>query len=207
MNVKFQHRPIHPASMHELILYLSFAGAVAASLFSLRNLETGTALNVTILAFTALAIVWTTIDAKNNALEAQRANLRPVILRDGIISNWLAFKAATEREETNTNFLVANNIATNVTGYVVVGNKKYILSFAISKPGALPNQFISQISRDSSVTWILPNRPIAGSTYPDRFSISTEPEGFYIFYSDISGNKYKTFEDSQLVVVSEKLTF
>lgn len=192
--------------MNDLILYVSVSLFFALTLYVLRYLEIGQALNIAILAFTATVLIWTTVDAKRNALEAQQADLRPVILRDGVISSWSDFKNLVKSQAVHVTFFVANNVATNVSGYVVADGKKYPFSFAVSKPGEKPGSFIFQPSRESLVTWTLPDKPIMGTTFEDRFSSSTETEGFYVFYSDIGGNKYKTFENDRLQTISEKVS-
>jgi hypothetical protein len=176
------------------ILYLSFW----------YKLEPKDILSVLILALTAIALVWTTVETNRNSEESRLTDLRPIILRDGIIESWPAFKYSLTQGTTATNFFVTSNVATNVTGYVVADGKKYPLSLGVTKPTGEINQFEGAVGRDSSVTWTLPEKPILGMTHPDKFEASTETEGFYIFYSDVEGYRYRTYENNKLETVSAK---
>lgn len=192
--------------MNDLILYVTLSFVFGVILYAFKHLDIGQALNIAILALTAAALVWTTVDAKQSALEAQQADLRPVIFRDGIIPSWSEFKSTIKGKPMDVTFFVANNLATNISGYVVSDGKKYPFSFAVSKVGEKEGSYIATVHKDSSVTWTLPGKPIVGMVYPDRFSNSTEAEGFHVFYSDIGGINYKTFEGSNLQTISEKIS-
>jgi hypothetical protein len=191
--------------MNDLILCLSIFVAFGLIFFSFWRLEIKDALTIAILALTALALVWTTVDASKNAAESRVADLRPVILRDGVV-DWPEFTKNIAKEKIMTSFFVKTNIATNIYGYIVVNGKKYSMSFVITKNGEKPGQFIYyEVTSTSTAGWTLPDKLIVGGTFPDRFELSNEPEGFYIFYSDIEGNKYKTYEDNKQYPISSRI--
>lgn len=186
------------------ILLVSLVVAIMVSVLAFTCPKILDQLNVIVLSFTAVALVWTTLDARENATRALTANLRPAIFRNGVI-NWDTFKKATSAVQNNSSFLVTNNIATNVTGYVIFDRKRYPLVFTITIPTENPNEFKGTVFNNSVTSWAMPQKLILGTTFPSKHEHSIEPEGFYIQYGDIEGTRYETYENSNHQIRSKKL--
>lgn len=107
----------------------------------------------TVLWFTAIAILqytketyWLKQISQKQLKHQRESSLRPVILRSGWISKWEDIKFSIKNgqlEGTPLQFTILKNIAKDISGYIIIGKKKYKLLFA--------NE-ISQVNeKDSSV--------------------------------------------------------
>jgi hypothetical protein len=170
------------------------------------KLEAKDTLTIIILALTATALVWTVTNAQDSSAAIHKANIRPVVLRSGVISTWPEFQERTRTSTTTTNFLVNGNIATNFSGYVITNEKKYPFFFSVAQATDVSGDVSYAVGKDTRAGWVLAGKPVFGTTFPDEHSSTSEKEGIYIFYKDIEGSSYKTFEDTHQFPVSEAVT-
>ncbi|MDD4990183.1 MAG: hypothetical protein PHW31_02625 [Candidatus Pacebacteria bacterium] len=123
-------------------------------------------------------------------------DLRPVILRSGIIDSWQKVKFnwnGSELVEGNPlEFTIAKNIATDISGYIVIDGSKYRLLFYndISKVGENAYSFLEKWG------WMKPDSKLFAVYKEDNKEKTIESNRIYLYYKDIEGNKYFTVEDS-----------
>ncbi len=89
--------------------------------------------NTIVLSLTLVVLIWYAYDTHRIANQSVEANLRSVILRSGWISKWEDIKFRIENGQLNgepLQFTILKNIAKDITGYIVLNNKKYELLFA-----------------------------------------------------------------------------
>jgi len=149
--------------------------------------------NVVILFVTLGILVWYTIETHRIAKQSIETNLRPVILRSGFIKNWDDIKYKTIKgilTGTPISFTVLKNIATSISGFVVINGYQYTLLFGC------------QISSDGKSTsylpswgWIKPDNAIYAIFDKKSGVKTTKPNQIVINYEDIQENKFHTIED------------
>lgn len=89
--------------------------------------------NTIVISLTLVVLIWYAYDTHRIANQSVEANLRPVILRSGWISKWEDIKFRIENGQLNgepLQFTILKNIAKDISGYIVLNNKKYELLFA-----------------------------------------------------------------------------
>lgn len=89
--------------------------------------------NTLILSLTLGVLIWYAYDTHRIADQSVGANLRPVILRSGWISKWEDVKFSIKNGQLDgelLQFTILKNIAKDISGYIVLNNKKYRLLFA-----------------------------------------------------------------------------
>lgn len=90
-------------------------------------------LNLLILTITLIVLIWYAYDTHRIADQSVEANLRPVILRSGWIPKWEDVKFSIKHgqlEGQPLQFTILKNISKDISGYIVLNNKKYKLLFA-----------------------------------------------------------------------------
>jgi len=131
-----------------------------------------------------------------------RQELRPVILQDirfnsssSLVDYWQQFRNGTG----TIMFSVYNNIATNISGFMVVDNQKINLDFAL---GNLINQneFSCPISifQGSPVEWIPNNTLLCGYLNGNPTTTFMHDNEIHIQYEAIDGTVYSTNVDNNL---------
>jgi len=149
--------------------------------------------NLLILLITLIILIWYTIETHRIANQSIETNLRPIILRSGIIESWVSIKFKKIKKIINGSpipFLVSKNIATSITGFIVINNYKYTLLFGC------------QISSNGITTsyrktwgWIKPDNYIY-AVFDEKSGIKTTKQNQIIInYKDIEGNNYHTIEN------------
>ena len=97
-------------------------------------------INVIILIITFIAITWTAIETRRIANETIRLNLKPLIFRSGQIVGWKILSLEDMKQANNLQptleFTNLKNTATDITGYIILDNKKYNLVFNGNVRGA-----------------------------------------------------------------------
>jgi len=163
------------------------------------------------LGLTAVVLIWNTqVLVKNTqivdegVIKTLRQNLRPVIehqysLGSSVDSYWAQLETGST---TYMSLGVYNNIATNITGYIIVNHKKFQLSFTKSYPGvecAKENDFVGPMFWATALSKLC--------AYPIKeISKNTDEENeICIQYQDVDGNKYFTEEDKNLSPISGSL--
>jgi hypothetical protein len=195
---------------YNLLLYVLILITLALSIFVIKKLEIVDALNIIILSFTALALVWTTIDSKRNFVDTQLNNLRPVILRSGYI-NYTEVQFLEDINKQNDpqfiEFINYKNIAKDLSGYIIIKNRKYELLFQ--------NDITQKIIPDEKQTvrigllkqwgWLPVDGKIFALPRKEGSKEINEKNQIYITYKDIEGNSYFTKENENYSQASERI--
>lgn len=150
--------------------------------------------NALILAVTLGVLIWYTIETHKIAIQTKESNLRPVVLRRGFIKNWDEIKYEVVDGITQgkpLEFMILKNIATSISGYLIINNFKFKLLFCHDISKVDENKFITS----ENWGWIE-----AGSTLYAVFDESKKTEvknsnQIVINYKDIEGNAFFTIED------------
>jgi hypothetical protein len=159
-------------------------------------------LNNIVLIITLGVLIWYTYDTHRIANQAVESSLRPVILREGKILDWVV--SCTEQVIDygyTLHFHNMKNIAKDITGYIVLSNKKYKLHFG----NLITEDLIveSNIPRGKKTIlfekwgWLPVDGIIYASYISDVYEVVDAQNCWYIEYQDIEGNKYYTSEDSE----------
>ena len=160
--------------------------------------------NLVAILATLLILCRYAIDTNRVANQMQESNLRPVILRAGFISNWndLAPTFRNSNREldlvgTPIQFTVLKNIATDISGYIVINGFKYQLLFG-SDISKLRSDVVSEINKiyfEPSWGWMSPNSNVYALFVQDTSQETKEENRIFLEYKDIEGNWYYTLED------------
>lgn len=138
-------------------------------------------------------------DTKVIAIQTREGNLqslRPLILRSGVI-DWKDIKFEFKDNFINGNplqFIILKNVASNISGYIIIDRHKYTLLFGND---------ISRIDKNAykyypAWGWMKPDT-ILYAVYLENSKESTnKPNQIYISYADIEGNRYYTIDDESL---------
>ena len=120
------------------VLYLLLP--VFASMF--RNMyKTDLSMSDFILLITAGFLIATLYETKRTNDQERRRAIRPILLRTGFLNDWeslqFTFDPTGKLMEKPIEFKVMKNIATTITGHVIISGKKYKLLFSheITKDG------------------------------------------------------------------------
>lgn len=163
-------------------------------------------LSFLILELTLIVLIWYAYDTNRIANQTIEANLRPVVLRSGYIS-WDSIKF-TRNENNGTvdgqpiQFTILKNIAKDVSGFIVIDNRKYALLFGNS---------ISQVANQPLVKfeknwgWLSPGSVLFAIFDPTQWEQANQDNEIYVRYKDIEGNEYFTREDKFFSSISGNL--
>jgi len=154
-------------------------------------------LNLILLTLTLIVLFLYAVDTHRIANQSQEDSLRPVVLRSGFIETWQTIKFSFDDERKLTSgkpleFTVLKNIATDISGYIVIDGFKYKLHFGndISKNSENSVYFSEKWG------WMKPDtRIFAIFTENDKEKTNNSNE-IYLSYKDVEGNEYYTVENS-----------
>lgn len=155
-----------------------------------------------VLVITLIVLIIYTNETHKLSVQARDANLRPVILRSGYLINWdikYIFEDNILKEGTPIQFQILKNIATSISGYIVINNKKYLLNFGNK---------ISEIKKDSIICiknwgWMKPETDIFAIYFGEGEPVKDKNK-ICIQYRDIEGSRYYTLEDENFIQKSYK---
>lgn len=164
----------------------------------LSHPATGTA----VLTLTLIALLFYAYDTHRIADQGSTAFLRPVILREGVVENWNVPSVKQINQSGSSEgilrFRNLRNIAQDISGYIILENKKYKLVFgndASEKHIEIDGSKRTQSHFFPKWEW-LPEDGLVTATYQEEESEETPREnGIEISFSDIEGNKYFLKED------------
>lgn len=146
------------------------------------------------LAITLAFLIWYTFETHKLATLAKDANLRPVVLRSGFISNWddlqYTFKSGQLKTGKPIEFTILKNIATSIRGFIVKNGKRYELLFGNN----ISNIGKDNISFSKQWGWMKPETQIY-ALFNEVGQESKMPNQIVIQYKDIEGNPYYSIED------------
>jgi hypothetical protein len=168
-------------------------------------------LNLLVLTITVVVLIIYARDTNRIANQTQEANLRPVILRAGYIKGWSDLKPYRGNQSDDSTRLVFTsfkNIATDISGSIVINKYKYRLLFGnevtkiesrLLTSDRATNQESHLIVYQLKWGWI-PAATIINALFKedDRESVNEENQ-IRINYRDIEGNEFFTIEDSNFV--------
>ena len=165
-------------------------------------------INVIILIITFIAITWTAIETRRIANETIRLNLKPLIFRSGQIVGWKILSLEDMKQANNLQptleFTNLKNTATDITGYIILDNKKYNLVFNGNVRGAnLENNGVMKAIYNVKWSWLPQNGGLLATYEKNKFEISEKKNQIYLLYKDIQGNSYYSSEDENFSPLSE----
>lgn len=185
-----------------------------ANLFSL--------LNIFVLIITLCVLLRYAYDTKLIAEQAKEGNLRPVILRSGYVNGWDDVKSRTikvvpkekidefisrknikqnmeEMKKTNQpvplHFVILKNIATDISGFVIVDGYKYTLLFGSEISQTKYDEKLSSMAYNSNWGWMKADTIIYALLDARTMVKSNEDNQIFITYKDIEGTSYYTKEN------------
>jgi hypothetical protein len=152
-----------------------------------------------VLTLTLLFLSITTSDTRRIANQTVESAIRPVILRSGQIVGWNIVSLediGIKNLSPTLEFTNQRNIATDITGYVILSNKKYPLVFRGDVRGSvIVTSGHKTVVYNDKWSW-LPEGGILEATYKSKeFSETKEKNQIHLSYKDLEGNKYFTNED------------
>ncbi|GEM_PF-3390168 len=138
---------------------------------------------------TLIALISYVVDTHRMAVQSESGHLRPVILREGYITdiNSIRFNVTDGhlRDGKPIVFAIKNQIATDISGYIIINYRQYPL-FLTSE--SVPNGYLERLG------WQSPETKIS-AVFDNRLSeYSPKEDSILIYYSDIEGRKYLTEE-------------
>lgn len=159
---------------------------------------------LTVLILTLITLVWYTYDTHRITEQTVQANLRPIVLVQGVI-NWdsLAFTSGPNGTilGPQIQFVILKNTALDFHGYIVINNQKYNLIFG--------NIISSQNDPDTNTSrnlffktwgWVPPNGLLNAIYDPNVLPTAiAAPNGIFLEYSDTEGNSYHSTVDANYV--------
>jgi len=128
MKINWQTKKFKTSVLLIIISIIILIGIFGFPQFSIQ-------LNLLALVITLGVLVWYAYDTHRIANQTIEGNLRPLILRSGFIQSWEDVKFSTNKgilEGKPLEFSILKNIAKDISGYIVINNKKYRLLFANS---------------------------------------------------------------------------
>lgn len=162
-----------------------------------------------ILTITLIAIAWTAIETRRIANEAVEANLKPLIFRAGQIIDW---KVLSVEDMTATNsqptleFTNIKNVATDITGYIVLGHKKYTLIFNGDVRGAkIIDTTTTKVVYNAKWGWLPSGGKLLASYKASEFAVTDGKNQIYLSYRDTQGNSYNSIENENYSQTSERV--
>lgn len=158
-------------------------------------------LNFAVLAATLIVLVFYAFDTHRIAEQTTEGNLRPIILRQGVL-DWNNFPPLADNGPSRLiNIKNLKNIAVDIHGYVILSNKKYTLFFG-NEVSTFEGGALGLLQKWG---WLPMNANLYAGYKAALFTASQESNQLYIEYQDIEGNKYYTAEDRNYNQVSRKL--
>lgn len=177
------------------------------TLFEIWQISTALA-TLFILTLTLLFLTIYTYDTRRIANQTVESALRPLILRSGQIVNWnvLSLEQMQAKSLTPTlQFINKKNIATDITGYIVLSNKRYNLIFHGDVQGSILTTSSSKTMIYNEKWGWLPQGGVLSATYKSgEFSETKEENQIHLSYKDIEGNKYFSNENNLFSSTSGK---
>lgn len=167
-------------------------------------------LNLLILSVTFTVLLWYAYDTHRIANQTIESALRPVILRQGKILDWKVNSTSDiEKSGFTLGFVNQKNIAKDISGHIIIENKKYKLHFG----NEVTEDSITEKGRDIGKKIILFEKwgwlPVGGilnSSYEiTKFEEVNQDNEIYIEYQDVESNKYFTKENKDFSQTSGKL--
>ena len=167
--------------------------------------------NTIVLTLTLATLIWYAIDTHRIANQTVEVNLRPVILRSGWIVDWKVQSVedvSTTGEPKFIEFTNQKNIAKDITGYIVIGSKKYTLLFGndVSKEVTTDeNATVTKIGVAPKWGWLPAGGKVHATFEKQKFETTSEPNQIYLEYNDTEGNSYYTKEDDKFSQTSGRI--
>ena len=178
------------------VLVLVWLTPLLASVFISSFKTNALTVNNFILFITAAFIIAYTYETQKMKEQMSESELRPVVLRSGFIEEWQKVKFHWEDDKLiegiPLEFIIAKNIATDISGYIVIDSYKHKLFFGnnISKTEKDTYSFLEKWG------WMQPGSRLFAVYRDDNNKKTTEANKIYLYYKDIEGNRYFTIEDS-----------
>lgn len=148
--------------------------------------------NLIILAITLGFLIWYTIETSRMSAQAKHTNLRPVILRTGFIQSWETIGCEIKKAKPKGDLLellVLKNIATSISGYIVINGIKFELLF-----GNKITQTEKELKLLPKWGWMKADCVIYAGFVGTNGQSVKEATQIVIQYQDIEGNHYYTVE-------------
>ena len=142
-----------------------------------------------ILWITLVVLIWYTVETHKLAVQSEDANLRPIILRGGYLKSLEELDYISGISDP-LKFVVLQNIATDISGYLIRGGKKHKLLFGgdITRINETTTSYLPEFG------WISSGNSVFAIFKDDGEDTNLENQ-IIINYRDIQGGKYITIED------------
>lgn len=166
--------------------------------------------NLLVLTITLVVLIDYARDTNRIANQTQEANLRPVILRGGYISEWHKLTPFRQSQSGAPTIIIFNNlknIATDIKGWIIIDSYRYQLHFANEVTKVETSVIASETSEAQVIRygyvpkwgWIQADALIYAIFLENGREPVNEENHIRINYRDIEGNEFFTIEDSNFV--------
>lgn len=167
------------------------------------RLEKLSQFNFIVSVLTLVVLIWYAYDTHRIANQTLESNLRPIILRNGYIKDWESIRFTIRDDTINGSpigFSIKRNIAKDISGYIILDNKKHVLLFGnqMTKINDTPIALSSTqklYSYNPVWGWSTPDNELWAVFTPTQFQRVQQENSIYIQYKDIENNSYFTKED------------
>lgn len=164
---------------------------------------TGQEFNTTISTLGFVVLVWYAIDTNRIANQTAAANLRPIILRNGYLESW-DIKPIETRSPKFIEFINHRNIAHDISGFLVLNNKKYPLLFWNETTVEEKDEGFAKLSVLKKWGWLPPGAAVKALYSTEKWVETTMSNQIYLEYKDTVGNPYYTLENSEFTQTSNR---
>ena len=180
------------------IVWISAVIGFAIILYALPNFRDKTQFtswaNLAVLILTLIALVWYTYDTHRLTEQTVEANLRPIVLVQGVI-NWANLTFTQEQNEAIVGnpieFRILKNTALNFRGYIINNGQKYTLIFGNQVSGRNYLKIWGWVPPDSSLYAIYnPDVPSVTVTAPNGI-LTIGTGSFFRLKTLHTGNRLK----------------
>lgn len=153
-----------------------------------------------ILTLTLFFLTISTFDGRRIANQTVESAIRPIILRSGQMVGWnivsLEDITSTKNFSPTLEFTNQKNIATDITGYVVLSNKRYPLVFHGDVRGSVTeNGKNKTVIFNDKWAWLPQGGVLLAAYKSGEFVETKEKNQIHLSYKDVEGNKYFSNED------------
>lgn len=204
---------INQSKFPKFVLIILIFVIIAISIIGGTCPKTLPLLNLIILTLTLFILCIYTFDTNRLANKAEEDAIKPIILRSGFLDwnvNSTDFIKKNPGSRMNLEFSLVKNVALNITGFIVIENKKYELLFAnevTTQQSVLQNKevTIKSVAIIPKWSWLSDNGKLNATFDSNKFEEYVSGNLIEIIYFDINGNKYFTKEDQEFSQTSGKL--
>ncbi len=133
--------------------------------------------------------------AKNIANDKEKADMKPIIMRDGILGDWNEIRT-TINQASPLKFKVFKNHATDIEGYIIFDGKKFPLFLMLGLPDI--NNKILYDSKSPSILkmgWAAPDTFLIAIPDWDKGVKTNEDNQIKLIYKDIGTTSYCLIEN------------